>query len=373
MRIIFVPQDCFPFHGKTIEERPLGGTETGVVRLAEALNALGHEVFCATPLPLEEIPFTPVTYLPYDQIQKLEKCDVLIAVRRWQTIFSNTIRSKTLFYWTGDMWNVISTVGIGDRRVINRLNGLFGVSNWQLKVLCEHSGYPLSRTFVLKNGVHLPYFEGDEIRQPKRLIFTSTPERGLIYMPKIFKMLKQIHPDLELHVFSSLNKYNLSWSADYDPQKDMMNRWDNLALKNQETSGLMQELSAVPGCFMHGSILQKQLAREFMKSAILAYPTNFNETSCITAMEAQAAGCPIVSTDIGAMQETVGEAGILIREVPGSEEYAVKFVNAVDRLLSDKDLYEKLSANAKRLAFNLSWENSAKKLLVYLKIFYGIE
>ena len=44
MKFLFVPGSTLPFHGKTLDERPLGGTETGAIRLAECLDELGHEV-----------------------------------------------------------------------------------------------------------------------------------------------------------------------------------------------------------------------------------------------------------------------------------------------------------------------------------------
>lgn len=365
MRFIFVPGDCFPFHGKTIEERPLGGTETGVIRLTEALCAKGHEVFCATPL--KEFPSVPVKYVQNEQIPNLEYCDVYIAVRRWHSIFTPLPRWKVCFFWTGDMWNVVSSIGIGDRRVIKRLDSLLGVSMQQVKLLCEYSGYPVSKTWVLRNGIHLPFFEGEEVRNPKRLIYSSTPERGLKNMPAIFKTLKQKHPDLELHVFSSMDRYSTSWTPNYDPTKDVIKRWDNPGIQYPEVSQIMKDLSSLPGCFMYGSILQKQLAREFMKSAILTYPSNFNESSCITAMEAMMAGCPVVTTDMGALRETIGEAGILIQEVPDSQAYHEKFVNAVDMLLTDQAEYQKMSDAAKRRGMGCSWERSADSLLEYLQ------
>ena len=49
-----------------------------------------------------------------------------------------------------------------------------------------------------------------------------------------------------------------------------------------------------------------------MRAGVWAYPTWFSETSCITAMEAQAAGLMIVSSAIAALPETVGRRGSLI-------------------------------------------------------------
>ena len=44
LRILFHAGACLPIHARSLEERPLGGIETGVVKVAERLAARGHEV-----------------------------------------------------------------------------------------------------------------------------------------------------------------------------------------------------------------------------------------------------------------------------------------------------------------------------------------
>ena len=210
---------------------------------------------------------------------------------------------------------------------------------------------------MLRNGVKLTLFEGEEKRQAKRLIYTSIPNRGLVYLPEIYLKLKQKHADLELHVFSSPVIYNMNWP----PKKALPD----------ENDQLLHLIKQMPNCYIHGSVLQKQLAREFMKSAIWTYPTNFEETSCISAMEAQAGGCAIVTTDLAALKETVGEAGILMDERPVSKNYSTKFIEACDSLLSDPALLNRYSSIAKERARSFDWKVRAGELLDYIRNRYG--
>lgn len=350
MKIIFFPQSCIPFHARTLDERPLGGIETAVIRLAAALDGLGHEVKVLTAL--ENPPLSAPLYLPIRAMHDIGPADVLISVRDWQTTFV-PIEAKLRLFWTGDSYDQPQTVGIGDRRVVRSIDWLCTVSNWHADTLCSTSHFPREKTHVLRNGVHTPFFSGSEPRVRKRLIYSSTPYRGLRFVPAIYRELVSRHPDAELHVFSGYGVY--AGSSPPPPH----------ALQEYEV--LKRELETLPNCRVHGSVKQSQLAREFMRSSVLLYPNTFEETSCITAMEAQAAGCAIVTSARGALPETVGDAGILIPGTPPSEAYIRAFVDATDALLRDDKLFAKHSASASRRAKQLGWDVVARDLDGFLK------
>ena len=113
---------------------------------------------------------------------------------------------------------------------------------------------------------------------------------------------------------------------------------------------------------MHGNVRQGELARELMMSSVFIYPNTVFETCCISALEAQAAGCPPVVSENSALPETVGDAGFLIPGQPGSPEYNQRFIDGVDSLLSDNSLWGKLSARGKaRIAQDYTWTRVAER------------
>jgi glycosyltransferase involved in cell wall biosynthesis len=94
----------------------------------------------------------------------------------------------------------------------------------------------------------------------------------------------------------------------------------------------------------------------------MLYPNIIFETCCITALEAEAAGCPIVASANSALPETVGKAGMLISGEPGSEKYMNDFVAAVSSLLGDEQLWRACSEAGKGQVEQVyNWERVAER------------
>ena len=95
-----------------------------------------------------------------------------------------------------------------------------------------------------------------------------------------------------------------------------------------------------------GDITQVELAKEMKAASILAYPNTFEETSCITAIEAMAAGCVPITSSLGALPETIADAGCLIADKPGTVEFIENFVEKICYLFENKNELDKLAIAA---------------------------
>ena len=349
MRFLLYPLGCVPVYRNILDEHPLGGTETGIICLANALAESGHEVTVISSVNDESA--NPRFLLPNNPLL-LQGTDVFVSIRSWRPIFSPIGRKKT-FLWTGDAADIVHNFGIGDPRVSANLDNLLCVSDWQANLLCHHSGFPKQKVCLLRNGVQLSNFSGFETRQKKRLIFTSHPNRGLDFVPYIFSALKKKHPDMELHIFGGAVTHGKS--------------------EEEKEQRLIEDLKKMDGCFVHGPVKQRELSRELMRSAIWIYPTAFSETSCISAMEAQAAGCAIVTSALAALPETVDQAGVLLTEAPDSREYLNRFIEETDKILTDEKFLESLSCKALEQAKNYDWNARAKSFLGVLSTVHHTE
>lgn len=342
MRILFFPDEFPPIHARLLDERPLSGGPTTLIRLSAALAEMGHEVIVLTAD--ENPPISNPRYYPYRSFEQLGNFDLFVAVRGWMNLFL-PIESKKRIFWTGDTISNPKTYGIGDFRFIQRVDRFLAKSQWHAKTLCEGSGFPPSKMKVFLNGVFTPYFQKNLPRYRKRLIYSSTPNRGLEYLIPIFRKIRQKHPDAELHVYSSFDRNSREW-----PPNNLLDPLI-LTLRNE------------PGCLVYESVLQEKLAEAFLQSSLLVYPSCFLETCASTTLEAQAAGCPIVTTDLASLPETVGNGGILITGHPAELAYQDKFVAAVDQFLSDDLLWKQYSQNCLQRAKNFDWKVRAEEFL----------
>jgi glycosyltransferase involved in cell wall biosynthesis len=148
---------------------------------------------------------------------------------------------------------------------------------------------PDDKFFLTRNGIPdlgITTWKGN----PHRMCYVSSPDRGLMYLLKHWKEVKEAVPDAELHIYYGFEIYD--YIHRNNPAK--------IAFKKKIMALMDQE-----GITYHGRVGHKELAEEINKCGIWAYPTDFTEISCISAMKAQAVGAVPVVTNFAALQETV--------------------------------------------------------------------
>jgi hypothetical protein len=93
------------------------------------------------------------------------------------------------------------------------------------------------------------------------------------------------------------------------------------------------------GVTIHGRVSHVELAKAMKKIQVWAYPTQFPEIHCITALKAQEAFCYPVTTNVAALAETVQSGDKLATRKMYVDEYQQeKFVNKVVAALKEGKL-----------------------------------
>ena len=131
------------------------------------------------------------------------------------------------------------------------------------------------------------------MRNNNRVIYTSSYDRGLEHLLGMWGDVKKEVPEAELHVFYGWQLFDKFYTTTNPNPASVM--WKNK----------MVELMKQDGITDHGRVPQPELAEEYKKSGIWAYPTHFGEINCISAIKAQAYGCEPVVVNYAALKETV--------------------------------------------------------------------
>jgi UDP-glucose:(glucosyl)LPS alpha-1,2-glucosyltransferase len=158
------------------------------------------------------------------------------------------------------------------------------VSYWQKQQFQDYLGIPPSAGVVLKNAI-TPIEEHEKPDDKVRLIYFSTPHRGLDLLYSAYKPLAKEFNNIELNVYSSFDLY--SW-----PERD------------KPYIGLFDKLRGHKAINYNKSVSNEVIREELKKNHILAYPSTWQETSCLVLMEAMSAGLLCVHSSLAALPET---------------------------------------------------------------------
>lgn len=312
------------FSGDSLEKGSLGGSETAFLQMAKALAAQGHRVlaFCNCPRPGV---YDGVEYASVDHFQKQANTmtfDIVIA-SRWMEFLRGPGASGLRVLWCHD--TLVDA---------NRFMGSLYKTDLVMVLSKYHSDNYKAQipefekfSWITKNGIDLKLVQ-DNIK-PKvkgKVIYTSRPERGLHFLlSDILPKLIEKRPDIVLHFAN----YDLK-GLQVPPQIEMQIQ-SSLELAKRFPKNVKNM----------GHLTKDKLYQEMSSAELLLYPSDFPEISCITAIEAQACGTPIVCTKDFALPETVGpEAGVLIEGHPSGEKYIEEFVSFAYTLLGDPDIYK---------------------------------
>jgi len=163
-------------------------------------------------------------------------------------------------------------------------------SHWNYEKFRYYFDIPTEKSLVIKNGVdNIKPRDLTKKKDKIKLIFHPTPWRGLNVILAAMQYVK--NPNIELDVYSSCEVYGQAFKEANDKQ------WQ----------GLYDQAKTLPNVNYIGYKSNEYIKEHLHKYDIFAYPCIWEETFCISAIEAMAAGLYVITTDIGALFETCAE------------------------------------------------------------------
>jgi len=229
-------------------------------------------------------------------------------------------------------------------------------SHWSYEKFRYFYKIPTERCTVIKNAIeNFPerkiYKKGD----PIKMIFHPTPWRGLNIILGAMQLLK--NDNITLDVFSSTKIYGNKF----------------MDLNDDTYKPLYAQAAELKNVNYRGWHSNNYICEHITDYQIFPYSNNWEETSCISAIEALGAGLHMITTNYGALFETCSEWPVYVQYDTNyknmSECFAYAIDSVVDYLHHDRcqehlqmqqDFYKKFYSWNKR---RMEWTNFLEGVL----------
>jgi glycosyltransferase involved in cell wall biosynthesis len=341
MAKIVMADDGIPFDGKTPEAGPLGGAESAFVSLANALAQRGHSVVaytsCLEPLDHKGVAWRPISGgLP-------DAADLYIA-NRGSRLLNSVKQARAVVFWIHNPAKYLLKRRylwlLWRRRPTIVFSGTYHASTYP-------AWAPGGPRLIIPYAIHEPFrvVAGPTAPPPPRAVFTSNPLRSLDWLIELW--VTRVHPAVpraELHVFSGPTTYGTAGAA-----------------KAGEMAPVLAHARAMAECgiVLREPLPRDRLAEELAGFRVFTYRGSEDETFCMAAGEAQAAGVPAVVCDSGCLSERVRnrDTGFVVTAEEGRDER--DFAAATIKLLTDDHLWQRLHNGALTHQRGRGWDEAA--------------
>ena len=248
-------------------------------------------------------------------------------------------KDKINVLWMQHFVNQKEAKNLGSKDYVSKIDHIVFNSNWNFEKFVYQFKIPEGKSIVIKNAIETIEFE-EKPKNKINLIYHTTPWRGLGHLLKVFKDLNL--ENVELNVCSSTKIYG--------------KKFDDVLGK--EYKELFDECKKTKNINFLDFVENKKIIELLKKTHIYAYPSVWPETSCISAIEAMAAGCEVVTTNLGALYETCAPFGTFVgfdRNFENLEKrYKKTLANSINNFWSTEN-QKKLKLQHQTINILYSW------------------
>ncbi len=370
----------FDFDNIRTDPRGLTGSEIGFIRIAECLQELGHEVSLYTTAAQKEWKGMPVR--PWDSDK--QPCDAAIAINEPDLLrdFGGKARVRVCESWLND-WTFcfpdfdkhvdrfISPSEPHLEQVLNnpdwrhvhvtadtpRGHHMFtpDPAKWQVIPLgCDPFRYEAGMATRPGEG-RTPAHEGRPVKIRGRVVYCSSPDRGLHWLLQEWPKIKVAVPHATLHIFYRLR----DWVKTFDntPYFPPIEKLRARALYIAEALRRLEGMDVT----VRDSVSRETIEREMAQAEVLAYPcdtTSWSEGFSCTVLEACAArACPII-TDCDALGG-IYRGHTVVMPLADISAWSDMVIQA----LRDEGFRGMINAEARAFAEETTWKKHTESLV----------
>jgi predicted O-methyltransferase YrrM len=330
-----------PWSGKDILTKGLGGSETWVIETAKYVKEYFNVVvFCKTDKPemFEGVGYNPIElFREFISSVKVEYCII--------SRFTEYAHVATKGH-AENIGIIFHDVLVPDTIIptTDKLKWVIGLTDWHSNTI--KNTFPNVKVFTLNYGINpIPI----ETKVKNSFIYSSFPNRGLVVLLRIWPKIISKLPDATLNIYCNLEQ---EWVNKVAPET-------------------MREIKALlkvnkKGIKVHGWVSKLQLSTAWATADYFLYPCTFEETFCLTAVEAAISKTCVISNNLAGLSETIGNRGIIIHGDPYSEEWQKE---CLDKLFNiDLTVKNELISINYRWASERSWKYQTEYFLKVLNV-----
>lgn len=301
------------------------GSEIMALNISNKLAEKGYKVFLFGSFKNETVDYTGVfdgvVYMNYTEFNDFAQRYIIdcLVISRFSDNLVYYDSIKKVYLWLHDIIPHSQQYTFQTHR--DKFKGILCLSEWQIKQNKKIYNIPDELFKITSNAISLDRFDKKVEKEPFRFIWTSSVDRGIDYCIELMIDIHKLYPQSVLYIYGNI---------DFIFNKETLNKID----ENKDFIILKPRIS------------QDQLATELLKSDVWLYPNNFEETYCISAVEAAAAKCLICTNVHAGLERTVGTRGAIIK----GEYNKDRLLSELCKVFNDKILKERLLHDGRKFA-----------------------
>lgn len=266
----------------TLKSKGHGGSETAAIEVASWIKKkTDRNVKIFHPRKQRDVMPSGVEYVPQTELLGYLHNIEPAAHIAWRHAVPLT-KAKS-FIWCHDL----QCPGADKAQNYDKIVALSG---FHKQYLMETNGVPEDKIVLGFNGINPDDFKEKYEKDPLKVVFSSSPDRGLVQTINIVKKAREISKlDLKLHCFYGFENMRKAGQIE----------WADSIEKHIKDNDFV---------IAHGMVTKDVLMRHFKEAGVWLYPNDFIETFCISAIEALCAGTWPIVRDMGALKYTLAEA-----------------------------------------------------------------
>ncbi len=226
------------------------------------------------------------------------------------------------------------------KRVLRSFDLLLPCSRYCLEESQSFWSFPASKLRILHNGVNTQQFRPDPEAAALERARLGIDKRVILYVGRV---CEQKGSDVLLRAAGALRERRR------DVQLVIAGPIGQFGLQD-DPDGWVGRIEEVGGLYL-GPVEEGRLNAIYNLADVFVMPTRVNEMFGMAAVEAQACGKPVVSSDSGGLREVV-PSGCGARVPVGD---SVRMADEVERLMDDVELYAACSTSARLNAATYDW------------------